>query len=128
MRDVLTGRYPLLRAVRETTQTGLLALPSGESGAEGASWPAASALRSILHDLRRHVDLVLVDGPAWEDGPEMASLSMSCDAMCLVLRPGEIDTPAVMDLLRLIPHVGGHVGGYIVAERAPSMAPTERAS
>jgi Mrp family chromosome partitioning ATPase len=123
LRDVLTGRFPLGRALQETAQTGVLALTSGQPLSPGTPWPPATALRSILQQLRKQVDLVLVDGPSWDAGPEMASLTTSCDVLYLVLRPEEVDAPATTDLLRLIPHMGGHVGGYIVARRAlPSAA------
>jgi Mrp family chromosome partitioning ATPase len=116
LRDVLTGRFPLSRALRETAQPNLLALTSGESPAN-AAWPAAEAVRSVLCRLRKEVDLVLVDAPSWNQGPELASLVASCDAVYLVLRPSQIESPEVAEFLRLIPHVGGHAGGYIVAER-----------
>ncbi len=55
--------------------------------------------------------------PSWDQGPELASLVSSCDAVYLVLRPNQIESPEVAEFLHLIPHVGGHAGGYIVAER-----------
>jgi Mrp family chromosome partitioning ATPase len=116
--DVLTGRFPLSRALQETAQANLLALSSGEPISASPSWPPAEAMRSVLCQLRKQVDLVMVDAPSWDQGPELASLVTACDAVYLVLKPGEIGTPAVADLLRLIPHVGGHAAGYIVAERA----------
>jgi Mrp family chromosome partitioning ATPase len=116
--DVLTGRFPLSRALQETAQTNLLALSSGEPISASLQWPPAEAVRSVLCQLRKQVDLVMVDAPSWDQGPELASLVTACDAVYLVLKPGEIEAPAVADLLRLIPHVGGHAAGYIVAERA----------
>jgi Mrp family chromosome partitioning ATPase len=116
--DVLAGGFPLSRALQETAQANLLALSSGQPISANPPWPPAEGMRSVLCQLRKQVDLVMVDAPSWDQGPELASLVTACDAVYLVLKPGEIEAPSVADLLRLIPHVGGHAAGYIVAERA----------
>src|SRR5262249_30559663 len=99
-----------------TGQPNLLALTSGQAAA-GASWPAAEGIRSVLGQLRKHFEMVLVDVPAWDGGPEMIGLSSACDAVYLVLRPPEVEQPRVAELVQLVPHLGGHLGGYILTHR-----------
>jgi Mrp family chromosome partitioning ATPase len=115
VREVLSGRFPLTRALQETGQPNLWLLAGGYE--RGPDWPAARPLRELLRQLRRRFSIVFVDAPAWQDGPEMASLHPACDAVFLVVRPHEVDSPRVGELVRLVPHLGSYVGGYIVTRR-----------
>jgi tyrosine-protein kinase Etk/Wzc len=115
--DVVTGRFPLARALQETAQKNLWALVAGNTESTRAPWPHAESLRTVLSQLRKHFDWVLVDAPSWDLGPEMAAVSSACDAVYLVLRPADLDTPAVAQWMRLIPHLGAHLGGYILTQR-----------
>jgi Mrp family chromosome partitioning ATPase len=117
LRDVLTGRFPLPRALRESGLSNLLALTSGATAPPNTPWPSAESLRTVLRQLRKHFDWVLVDVPSWDAGPEMAGLASATDAVYLVLRPADLGTPRVAELVQLIPHLGTHVGGYIVSHR-----------
>jgi Mrp family chromosome partitioning ATPase len=116
LRDVLTGRFPWQRALKESGQPHLLALTAGEPVGASA-WPPAESIRNVLQQLRKHFDMVLVDAPAWDGGPEMAALGSACDAVYLVLRPAETESARVAELTQLVPHLGGHLGGYIITHR-----------
>jgi Mrp family chromosome partitioning ATPase len=117
LRDVVARTVLLKRAIKETGQSNFYALTAGEGNTQRREWPAGDALRGTLHQLRNHFDWILVDVPSWDTGPEMVSLSSACDAVFLVLRAPEVDSPEVRDLCRLIPHLGTQLGGYILAER-----------
>jgi Mrp family chromosome partitioning ATPase len=105
------------RALQETGQEGLWFLASGEPIPSGKPWPTSDAMRSVLRQLRHHFDWILVDGPAWDGGPEMVALAACCDTVYLVVRPDMVQTPAVDELARLIPPLGSELGGYIVMQR-----------
>jgi Mrp family chromosome partitioning ATPase len=117
LREVHAGRFPLGRALRETGQANLLVLTAGEAGTATDPSPAGASGRAVLQQLRRSFDLVLVDGPAWDAGPDAVGLAPACDAVYLVLRPGEFQAAGVRDLMRLLPHVGAHLGGYVLTRR-----------
>src|SRR5262249_10276975 len=117
LREVVGRTAPLARVLQETEQPGLWALAAGAAIPAGSPWPAGKALRSVFQQLRNHFDWVLVDAPAWDGGPEMAALAAGCDAVYLVVRPGEIEAPTVSELGRLIPHLGSQLGGYILTQR-----------
>jgi Mrp family chromosome partitioning ATPase len=114
LREVVARSVPLPRALRETGQPGLVALTAGEALAPGGAWPAGAALQAVLGQLRNHFDWVLVDAPAWDGGPELVALGPACDAVYLVLRPADVEAPVVRELGRLIPHLGTHLGGYLL--------------
>ena len=117
LREAIVRSIPLRRAVQETGVTGLWVLTAGTSLSEQRPWPSAEAFRSVLGELREHFDWILVDGPAWDGGPEMISLAGACDVVYLVVRPDMVGTPIVDDVARLIPPVGSHLGGYILNQR-----------
>jgi Mrp family chromosome partitioning ATPase len=117
LRELLCGRVPVARALRETGQANLLAVTAGEPNTGGVPWPRGESLRSILRQCGKHCEFVFVDGPSWDGGPELASLNGACDAIYLVLRPAEVGTKPAVQLMQLIPHLGGNLGGYIVTKR-----------
>jgi Mrp family chromosome partitioning ATPase len=115
--DVLRGAAPWSRTLRETGQTNLLALVGAEPNRVSETGPHGEALRGLLCRLRRHFEWILIDGASWDGGPEIAALSAACDAVFLVLRPTEVETTAVAELVRLLTHLGGYVGGYILTQQ-----------
>jgi Mrp family chromosome partitioning ATPase len=113
--DFLRGRIPLGRAFQETAQANLFMLPAGKGPSSQEDWPSFQSVQDSLRSLRGHFGLVLVEGPSWDRGPELAGVIPACDAFYLVVRPEELETPPVSELSRLVPHLGGYLGGYIVA-------------
>jgi Mrp family chromosome partitioning ATPase len=117
MRDVLGRTVSLARALQETGQSGLTVLPAGEAIANGNPWPTTDAFRSLFAELRGHFDWILVDGPSWDTGPELVTLTGCADAVYLVIRPDMANTPVADELTRLISPLGSEVGGYILTQR-----------
>jgi protein-tyrosine kinase len=117
LREVAARSTPLAEALRETAQSGLMALTAGETLDPTATWPSQEAFRAVIQPLRSQFDWVLVDAPCWDGGPETVSLTTVCDAVYLVLRCNEVDSPEVTELTRLISHVGGRLGGYILTKQ-----------
>jgi Mrp family chromosome partitioning ATPase len=117
LQDVLAGTVSLQRAVQESGQANLLALTAGESGAVGPARLAGEAMRSVLRHLRGRFDLVLVDAPPWDGRPEVVALGSFCDTVYLVVRQDLAQSPAVQDLLELIPQQGSRLRGCILTQR-----------
>jgi Mrp family chromosome partitioning ATPase len=115
-REVLTGAVPLHRALQETGQANLCALASGSEALAGKAAAAREGMRLVLHHLREYFDLVLVDGPSWDNGPGMAALASAVDGVYLVVRHAETQTPEVEELLYRIPQRGGRLCGYVLTQ------------
>jgi Mrp family chromosome partitioning ATPase len=115
LRDVLLGAVTLERFFQPTEQPNLFALTAGTPA--GHAWPsfAPDTVRSLLAQLRRRFDLVLVDGPPWDAKPDATILGTACDAVYLVVPAAQAHTPAVDGLLRTIPEQGACLAGYILA-------------
>jgi Mrp family chromosome partitioning ATPase len=110
LRDLLAGSAALDQAVRGTVQDRLHALTCG-SGRAGLS---AEAVRWVVAWLRQRFDLVFLDGPAWDDGSELAALVAASDRVLLVLDHEEVERPDVRAAMRGIARLGGHLGGLLV--------------
>jgi Mrp family chromosome partitioning ATPase len=117
LREVIGRCVPLKRAVRPTGQANCWALTAGEPLRAASRWPGADALRATLEHLREQFDWVLVDIPSWDGGAELVALAAACDGVFLVLRPGDLKSPAVEEIGRLLPPLGSELSGFILTER-----------
>jgi Mrp family chromosome partitioning ATPase len=117
LQEVLAGKELLPRALQESGLANLWVLAAGEAAPGGATRLASEAMRSALRHLRGRFDLVLVDAPPWDGRPEVVALGSFCDAVYLVVRQAQAQTPAVNDLLRLIPQQGGRLRGCVLTHR-----------
>lgn len=119
LREVLYGVLVLDRAVRETDQANLFALTAGTTAGPSVTGNGirvvAQTMRSLLRQLRRRFDLVLVDGPRWDSQPDVVALGTACDAIYLVVAEGEAESSQVDDLYLAIPEQGGRLAGCILS-------------
>jgi Mrp family chromosome partitioning ATPase len=113
--EVFTGEVSLLRALRDSGQANLSVLTAGEQTCRPSL--AMRSFPGVLGQLRRRFDQILVDSPAWHDGPEMTSLAACCDAMFLVAPQGRYDAPEFTRLLHRLPRQGIRLAGCVVTHR-----------
>jgi Mrp family chromosome partitioning ATPase len=116
LHEVLAGTASLHEALRETGQANFQALTAGKVRA-GACRLAAEPMRSVLRHLRGRFDLILVDAPPWDGGPDVVALGSFGDAVYLVVRQDQAQAPEVTELLRLIPQQGSRLRGCILTQR-----------
>jgi Mrp family chromosome partitioning ATPase len=114
--EVAAKLVPLSEAIQETGQAGLLALTAGELVAPDTRRPSAQELQTTLHEINNQFDWVLVDAPSWDGGPDLVALSPASNAVYLVIRPPDIESPAVKELGRLVTQLGCHLRGYVLAQ------------
>jgi Mrp family chromosome partitioning ATPase len=115
LRDLLAGSAALEQAVRATAQERLHALTAGSHSAR-AGESSTEALRWVIAWLRRRYELVLLDGPPWEEGDESAALAGAADGVLLVLDRAEAEGPQVRAATRGVARVGGQVRGLLVTQ------------
>jgi Mrp family chromosome partitioning ATPase len=117
LHEAASKAVPVPMTIQETGLPRLWAMTAGAASSPTAPWPLAKTLSEMFNHLREHFDCVLVDAPSWDDGPEMVALASACQAVYLVVRPGDIETPPVAELGRLIPRLDSHLAGYILTQR-----------
>lgn len=115
--DVLQGRVAPQRALQETGEAGVLALPAGNPEESDLIRLNEETLRGIIRVLRGRFDLVLLDTPAWSEHPETVALAAVSDVVYLVSPQASAETPAVKTLLHTIPQQGGRLRGTILTQR-----------
>jgi Mrp family chromosome partitioning ATPase len=110
LREVLLGLAAPAATMQTTPVPGLYALPTNAAGTLPP--PARDALRWLLNWLRQRFDLVLLDGPIWQDTPDLLTLIALADCTYPVLRN---DTPAAATeaLLDSIRRQGGQLRGLL---------------
>lgn len=95
--EVLIGSLPLADALQESGAPGLTVLTAGAGSRMGSA--AHHTLSAVWQQLRERFEIVLVDAPCWDSGPDIRALGSECDAVFLVLREDEVKSPAVKDVI-----------------------------
>ena len=115
LREVLNGAAKLEDAIQETAQINLFALTTGTRHTDGGPRLVAGTMRSLVRDLRRTFDLVLVDGPRWDGRPDVVAAGVACDAVYVVMPEAEAESPQMDQLFQIIPEQGAKLGGCVLA-------------
>jgi Mrp family chromosome partitioning ATPase len=116
LHDVLAGTSPLAAAIQETEAINLFALTTGSAGADMGLRIVAATMRSLVRELRRRFQLVLIDGPRWDGRPEVVAAGVVCDSIYVVTPEAEAESPHVDQLLQVIPEQGGRLGGCVLSD------------
>jgi Mrp family chromosome partitioning ATPase len=112
LREVLARTVPLVWALQETGLPNLHLLANGQASAE----PSMDVWPLVLDQLRQRFDWILIDAPEWGSRPELPSLTATCGATYLVLRPDDLTGSEVNDVLTDIPRHRGQLRGYVLAQ------------
>jgi Mrp family chromosome partitioning ATPase len=118
LREVLGWSVPLTQAVQDTGQANLAALTAGSDGAGRDVRLVGEPMWGVLRQLRDRFDLVLVDAPCWDGRPEVVALGSACDAVYLVLRQADAETPRTQELVSGLPRQGSPFRGCIWTQPA----------
>lgn len=113
--DILAGKVTLDQAMRRTPEANLLVLTAGSTDVNPPSL-RREPLRELLSEFRLRFDLILVDGPRWDDDLEAALLAALSDATFLILPEQEVHSAATEQLYRRIPEQGVQLAGSIVLQ------------
>jgi Mrp family chromosome partitioning ATPase len=111
--DVLAGRTPIPWAVQNTRHANLRALVAGRL----TSPPDETAFPPVVDRLRSESDWVLIDAPTWTRPAESVPLADCCDALYLVTRQPDADTPQTVDLQRGFLESTGRLKGCVLTQR-----------
>ncbi len=109
----LTGPWPM-EALQATEIENLWLLPAGRTSVEPALLVGSRRFRTLLEELRRHADVVLIDSPPVLGPPEAALLASMADATLLVVDDGITRHAAARKARdRLMGQEGVHLMGVV---------------
>jgi Mrp family chromosome partitioning ATPase len=112
LQEVLAGNAALEPAVVKTPVAGMYLIAARAEDNATIGHLCAEAMGWLLAWLKDRFDLVLIDGPSTEDGPEIRALAPLCDGMYLVVPQGEV-TPPHRAVAQNIGRHGGRLKGLI---------------
>jgi Mrp family chromosome partitioning ATPase len=116
LRDILAGTFTLDAAIQETEAIDLFALTAGSGGTDTGLRIVGATMRSLVRELRRRFQLILIDGPRWDGRPEVVAAGVACDSIYVVTPEAEAESPHVDQLLQVIPEQGGRLGGCVLSD------------
>jgi Mrp family chromosome partitioning ATPase len=119
LRELLARTVPLGLGLHRTAVEGVYLIPSGkcEVGTD-----EAARLPALLDQLRGRFEWILVDAPVWGTFP-LADWARASDAVYLVLRPDEWDSPHADQAHDGIRRAGGKLRGCVTTQEAPPASP-----
>ncbi len=103
--------------MRPTGQANLFVLPAGTLGLTTNLSGPGGRIGDLLRLLRGSFNLILLDGAAWDGGPEAAALACASDAVYLVLTPEEVDNPRTQQVAQHIQQQGGLLRGTVITRK-----------
>jgi Mrp family chromosome partitioning ATPase len=121
VQEVLVGQVALEQALQTALpQLHVLAAAPPDVGVLPLLTP--EAVRWIVRWLKERYDVVLVDGPVWEERPELAALASASDAVYLVLPEPHGYPVQVRAVAQAIARQGGRLGGFLHTQWEPHPA------
>ncbi len=112
--DVLRDRFPLEKAIQRSAVEGLFLLARGALPSNPTDLLASERMRAVLHTLREHFDLVLLDSPPAIAVSDAAVLAVQCDGVILVLRAYKTPPAAVQRAIERLETVGSRILGTVL--------------
>lgn len=115
LRELLSGKVDLERALRKTPLSQLQAIAAGLSPVGTVTRLPSERMHALLTRLRERYDVIFIDAPSWDGRPELVALGQSCDAVYLVLPEAEAESREAQSLCQLIPEQGAKLAGCVLS-------------
>jgi succinoglycan biosynthesis transport protein ExoP len=113
--DVLTGNVTLQEAIIPSTiLPDLFVLPAGTPPPNPAELLASNKMKTVLEELRKQYDHIVIDTPPTLSVTDAVVLSTSADAVVLVIRSGHTTKPALRRARDILLQVNARVCGVLV--------------
>jgi exopolysaccharide transport family protein len=113
--NVLTGNASLQQAIIPSTiLPDLFLLPAGTPPPNPAELLASTKMRSVLEELRKHYDHIVIDSPPTLSVTDAVVMSTAADAVVLVIRSGHTTKPALRRARDILLQVNARVCGVLV--------------
>jgi succinoglycan biosynthesis transport protein ExoP len=113
--NVLTGTVTLEQAIIPSTiLPDLFILPAGTPPPNPAELLASTKMKTILEELRKQYDHIVIDSPPTLSVTDAVVMSTSADAVVLVIRSGHTTKPALLRSRDILLQVNARVCGVLV--------------
>jgi capsular exopolysaccharide synthesis family protein len=121
--DVLTGRLPLERALRRTSEPGLDVIGAGTCPENPSKILRVDRLKQILAFLKQRYHYVIVDSPPAHTLTDSAIIGSVVDGIVMVVKLGKTPRHVVQETVAQFETSGGNVMGMcLLGARLPKRA------
>ena len=117
--ELLRGELPLAAAIRQTSVRGLDVIGGGERPINPTEVLHLDRLKSILHQLKRDYDYVLIDSPPTINLNDASMFGAIADGIILVVRLGETPRHLVEQAQQMLENLGGNILGICLTGATP---------
>ena len=131
---LLSGRTELEAVLRGSGTPGLTVVPAGPAAANAGELLATPRMRTVLAELARRYEVVILDTPSIASASDAAVLGALTGSTLLIVAQGDTTRPRLDDALALLEAGGSEPLGIVltrtrraVAGRAPQAPPAARA-
>ena len=132
---LLTGRTELESVLRGSGTPGLTVVPAGSAAVNAGELIATPRMRTVLAELARRFEVVIIDTPSIATASEAAVLGALTGSTLLIVQQGATTRPRLDDALALLEAGGSEPIGIVltrtrrnIAGRAPQAPPAAGAS
>ncbi len=112
--DLLSGRAQLQDVLIKTDVANLTVLPGGETALNPNELLASSKMVSVLSELKRQFEVVILDTPAVIPYADPRILSKIAEGVILVIRTGKTRREVVGRAENILNSVGANILGYVL--------------
>lgn len=129
---LLSGRTELQAVLRGSGTPGLTVVPAGPAAVNAGELIATPRMRTVLAELARRFEVVLIDAPSIAVASDAAVLGALTGSTLLIVAQGDTTRPRLDDALALLEAGGSEPLGILltrtrrpVAGRAPQASPSQ---
>ena len=112
--DVLIGRSTSREAIRPEVSAHLDVLPAGASPPNPSELLGSGAMHSLIGELRRIYDYIVIDTPPTLPVTDAAVVATSADATILVLKSGDTEESAAQRAVDMLTRVNARIAGAVL--------------
>lgn len=118
--EVLRGEVEVGAVLQATNFPRLLLLPAGHPDAQSRAALVQDWAARLFEPLLTEVDIVLIDGPALESGPDAAAWAARCEAVLLAVRAERTSLASAHAACQRLHLLHAPVLGLVLLENTPS--------
>lgn len=118
--EMLRGELPLRAAIRQTAVDRLDIISAGARPDNPTEILNLDRIKSVLHQLKREYDYVLIDTPPALNLNDPSMLGAIADGIILVVRLGETPRHMVEQAQQMLENLGGNILGLCLTGATPA--------
>jgi len=110
----LAGLADTADVVRPTAHPNLSVVPSGSTAPNATELLGTTRFERFIDEARARADIVILDSPAAMPATDAEEISRAADGVVLVVRSGQTDRHALLEVRRRLERIGARIMGAVL--------------